>query len=72
MDLWGEGGEEQGQLPFMAGDVISEDDSIILLAGLAMGHNAFQVCVPNAFSYAFSYVFSYVCRHGPQRFLGRI
>ena len=71
MDLWGEGGEEQGQLPFMAGDMISEDDSIILLAGLAMGHNAFQVCVPNVFTYVYR-MCSHVLRHGPQRFPCRI
>jgi len=42
MDLWGEGGADEVQLPFMAGDVISEDESMTLIAGLAMGHNVFQ------------------------------
>ena len=42
MEVWGEGGEEEGQLPFMAGDVVCEDGSITLLAGLAIGHNVFQ------------------------------
>lgn len=42
MDVWGEGGEEEGQLPFKAGDLISEDGNIKLLAGLAIGHNCFQ------------------------------
>ena len=42
MDVWGEGGEEEGQLPYVAGDVICEDECITLCAGLAIGHNAFQ------------------------------
>ena len=42
MEVWGEGGEEEGQLPFMAGDIVCEDASITLLAGLAIGHNVFQ------------------------------
>ena len=28
----------------MAGDIINEDSAITLVAGLAMGHNVFQVC----------------------------